>query len=260
MAVSMNPFFPTHRKIADAGFQLICLPYAGGGAHAYRIWETKLAPSIEVGAVELPGRGRRFSEKAHQQLSTLLPPLVEAIGSVLDGRPFALFGHSMGALLAFEVAHRLHRAGARLPSILFLSASGTRVRDDNIHTLPDDRFVAKLRSYSGTTGEIIDDPEMVEVFVPILRADFALSMASSDQRTTDPLPIPIEALGGADDPHVPVSDLSSWAARTTSQFRSTVFSGGHFYQREQQDAVFALVRSRLKATAANSAVTGGASL
>ncbi|WP_394822594.1 thioesterase II family protein [Pendulispora albinea] len=249
MAPPSNPYFPTHRKIPGARFQLICLPYAGGGSLVYKSWETKLAPGIEVAAVELPGRGRRFGEKAHQRLDTLLPPLVQAIGSVLDGRPFAIFGHSMGALLAFEVAHRLHRAGAKLPSVLFLSARGTRERDEAIHTLPEDRFIARLRSYSGTPTEILDHPEMMELFLPLLRADFAIATGSGDQETTGALPVPLEVMGGTSDPHVPVEDLSGWAVRTTSQFRSTVFTGGHFYQREQEDAVLRLITSRLESEA-----------
>ncbi|WP_394847721.1 alpha/beta fold hydrolase [Pendulispora brunnea] len=244
-----NPFFPTHKKIAGAGHQLVCFPYAGGASLAYRTWETKLAPSIEVLAAELPGRGRRFREPPYQRLDALVPVLVDSMMKVLDGRPFSFFGHSMGGVIAFEVAHHLHRMGARLPSVLFLSARGTGERDNPIHHLSEPAFIAKLRGYSGTPEEVLANPELMELFLPTLRADFAIALASKGIATEGPLPIPIEAMGGTHDPHVPTEDLPKWAARTTGAFNSTVFPGGHFYIREAEDDVHRLIKARLSGVA-----------
>jgi len=245
MASENSPFFFSRRRVPTAAYQLVCFPYAGGAALAYRTWEAKLAPNIEVCAVELPGRGRRLREPAHRRLHTLVPALTEAVATVLDGRPFAFFGHSMGALLAFEVAHRLRRAGAELPRVLFLSARGMRGRDAPIHHLPQEQLIARLRHYGGTPTEVLESPELMELVLPTVRADFEIALGEGSDATEEPLPIPIEAMGGADDSHVPTSDLDAWAERTTSEFRSTVFPGGHFYQREQEDALLHLLTSRL---------------
>jgi medium-chain acyl-[acyl-carrier-protein] hydrolase len=225
---------------------LICFPYAGGGASVYRGWPGPLRPDVDVVAAALPGREARFSERPIAQLR----PLVEQMTRELlprMGAPYALFGHSMGALLAFEVAREMRRRGGPAPTCLI--ASGHRAphlpdRDPPIHALPDEEFVEELRDYGGTPEQVLAEPELMELLIPLLRADFSVCETYQHQEEA-PLDCPLWALGGTDDERVTQDELEAWCAHTRGEFRAVHMPGGHFFLNEQRAEVLAIVREAL---------------
>jgi medium-chain acyl-[acyl-carrier-protein] hydrolase len=202
----------------------------------------------------LPGRGTRFSEP----LFTDLAPLIEAAGTALapelaTGRSFALFGHSMGSLLAFELARWLRRHGGRAPSHVFASGHGAPQlppEDAPIHALPHDEFIAALRDLNGTPPEVLEHAELLELLLPVLRADCGVS---EKYTYTDepPLECPVTALGGASDPDVPVDRLEAWRAQTRGAFTARVLPGDHFYLQSAQALVVETLVAALAPAAAD---------
>ena len=161
---------------ARAGLRLFCFPYAGGGASIFTAWPEWLPITIEVIAVQLPGRGRRISEEPYTSLSDLVGELVQVLLPSLE-KPFAFFGHSMGALLAFESARVLRSMDGPTPAHLTVSGAGApQVPDPDppIHDLPDREFLKEIKQLNGTPIELFDSKEMVEIMLPTLRADFAV--------------------------------------------------------------------------------------
>lgn len=217
------------RRAAGTRVVLFAFPYAGGGAGAFRGWEGDLPAGVELAPVYLPGRERRFREPAHTALEPLADELAEGLRPHLE-LPFALLGHSMGAAIAFELARRFEREGAA-PVHLFVSGRPAPQRPplrDPIHALPHDGFVRRVRELEGTPEEVLRDPEMMELALPILRADFTLS-ETYVYRQGPPLATPITALGGTADPHVSRDDLLGWREQTRGFFRMRQFAGGHFF-------------------------------
>lgn len=227
-----SPWLPYRTPRPGARVRLYCFPYAGGGASAYRGWQAALPAAIEVWPVQPPGREGRLHEPAF----TDAVPLVEALAADLEhdpggGGPFALFGHSMGSLLAYELARTLARQGRPGPVHLFVSAHRAPQQpppDDSIHGLPEAEFRARLRRLNGTPEEVLEHPELMELLGPLLRADFALN-ETYGHRDGPPLPCPLTAFGGTADPEVTPDDLRLWADRTAARFRVHLYPGDHFF-------------------------------
>jgi surfactin synthase thioesterase subunit len=164
--------------------------------------------------------------------------------------PFAFFGHSMGAALAFEVTRRLMRGGGPLPLHLFVSGRrGPRTadREKHIHQLPRDEFIEAIRGYSGTPEEVLQHEELMELVEPLLRADFSVSETYEYTPDPEPLPVPMTALGGVRDEDVSEEELAAWEQETAGPFRKVLFDGGHFFLTERRDEVLDVVRSELDA-------------
>lgn len=216
---------------AQARARLFCFPYAGVGAAVYRLWPAGLPEELEVCAVQLPGRANRLHEPALASIPALVDALVPALVPHLD-IPFAFFGHSMGAVLAYEVARVLHSCGGPLPKHLVVS--GRRPPhvpnpDPPLHVLPDAQFVAEIElRYGGIPPEVKAEPDLMELLLPCLRADVeALETFQPPQRPA--LPMPITAFGGVHDRLVPKSHLEAWRGETHGTFWVRVFPGDHFY-------------------------------
>ncbi len=160
----------------QASLRLFCFPYVGGGALIFRTWPNSLPATAEVCPVELPGRGTRLKETPFTRLLPLVQALAQALLPHLD-KPFAFFGHSMGALISFELTRQLRRLYGLVPLHLFVSAHRAPQLPDPdppIHTLPEAEFMEELRCLNGTPKEVLEQPELMELMLPILRADFAL--------------------------------------------------------------------------------------
>ena len=215
--------------------RLFCFPYAGGGALVFRNWAEILPQEIEVCAMQLPGRGNRLRETAFRNISLVVEAVGEEIVSLLD-RPFAFFGHSMGAIIVFELARLLRRDGHELPTHLFVSAhKAPQIPKDEPHifNLPDEKFIQELQRLNGTSREVLDHPELMQMMAPLLRADFE-SIQTYTYQHEPPLDCPITAFGGLQDPDISRETLEPWREQTTSTFNLRMFHGDHFFLNTEQ--------------------------
>lgn len=221
-----------------ARLRLFCFHFAGGSASAYRTWPTGLAsscPDVELCAVQLPGRENRLHEQPFTQVAPLVTALLAALRPELD-RPFAFFGHSMGATVAYELAQALTSISI-LPSHLFASgrrAPGMPERFAPIHQAPtdDDLLRAIQQRYQNLPELLLQDAELKAIYAPLLRADFTLVETYTPSSLT-PLPCPITAFGGTTDPIATEAELMAWRTMTQSDFALYLLPGGHFYLQEQ---------------------------
>lgn len=213
-----------------ARIRLFCFPYAGGGASTFRTWGELLPPEIECCAVQLPGRENLLGEPLVSHLPTLLELLVSNILPHTT-LPFAFFGHSMGAMISFELARSLRKQHRPLPFHLFVSAFRAPQLpnlDAPVYNLPEQEFIDELRRLKGTPDEILESEELRQLVFPILRADF--QMCDIYQYTSDePFACPISAFGGVKDNEVSVFELASWHERTVNLFTLRLFQEDHFF-------------------------------
>lgn len=226
--------------------RLLCFPHAGGGASSFRPWAEPLRPEIEVCAVQPPGREERIGEAPISSLRTLIAALVEHTASV-RAAPYAFFGHSVGALVAFELARALRREGEPLPVHLFVSgavAPHLPDTDPPLASSSDAELLARLRQHRGTPSAILEHPELMELILPTLRADLALRDGYRHEGEP-PLDLPITAFGGREDPEVSQQALEAWRAHTRGRFAVRRFPGGHFFVRSARASVLSAIQSEL---------------
>lgn len=246
--MQMNPRTWLQRQEGGArSLRLFCFSHAGGSAAGYRSWQADLDPAIEVCAVQLPGRGARLGEPALRSLPLLVRMLAQIIASQ-DDMPFAFFGHSLGGLLAFEVARYCQSKGMAMPEQLFVSGSAAprcRLLSRRLHELNDSDLIAALRTYQGAPAAALDNAELMAMMLPTIRADFALA-ADYEYRIAAPLDIPITVLGGAHDPHVPFKHLHGWQAETTEPVRLHCFEGDHFFIQSARESLLACLDQELR--------------
>ena len=232
---------------AGGHVRLFCFPFAGGGAAAFANWQDGLAPHIQVNALQPPGRGARFGETPYREWRPLIDELVEALRAWVD-LPYAFFGHSLGGLVAFELAHACAHAGLPAPCHLFISATnapGTKPERPDITLMDDRALIARLRTYSGTPPEILGNEALMELLLPAIRADLTLLQNDKYQRRPA-LSAPVTLLAGRDDPHLVHDDLLHWRRETTAEFRQEYFPGNHFYLQPELAAVCRLLRESLR--------------
>lgn len=232
---TLNKWIVTPTSRSQAKLALYCLPFAGGSSNSFRPWATLLPPAVELRAVELPGHGHRLSENLARRLEELIPPLAEAIAASAD-RPFAIFGHSMGAILGYEVVLKLQDEYRKFPVHVFLSGHGAPTlpdREEPIHQLPKSKFIEKIRQYNGTPPEVLEHQELMELLVPIMRADFEVCETYQPQEVRK-IKAPLTVLGGINDPGAPRADLEVWSDFTTEEFNVRMFPGDHFYLLQQK--------------------------
>lgn len=226
---------------------LFCIPHAGGGASSFRGWGDGLQPVATVRAVQLPGREARIGEPCLADLDAAVDDLRSVMASTASG-PFALFGHSLGGLLAFELAHRLQREGARGPEVLIVSACRPpeRVRVERPFShLPDKPFVDEMMTrYGGIPAAILADADFMRAIIPPIRADISILEQYAD-RDRPALACPIAVVVGRDDHVARPDELHSWAARTTGEFSLDVIEGDHFYLQTRRREIAAVIRRSL---------------
>jgi len=232
-AAAFEPWISCRQLGPKTRLRLFCFPYAGAGALIFRTWSDGLPADVEVCPVQLPGRGTRLMERPFTQLSPLIEALAQALVPFLD-KPFAFFGHSLGALVSFELARRVRRQYGVHPLRLFVSAGRAPQiphRGPRIHTLPDKEFLMELRRLNGTPSELLGHEELMEIMLTVLRADFAL-YETYLYSTEPPLNCPITAFGGLQDHRVSDSDLEAWSAQTSVSFSKRMFPGDHFFLKQ----------------------------
>jgi medium-chain acyl-[acyl-carrier-protein] hydrolase len=231
----------------DANLRLFCFPYAGGGTLPFRSWSKVLPASVEVYLVQLPGRETLLREPLLTRLSELVETVVPELLSHLD-KPFALFGHSMGALISFEIASLLRRRYGIEPAHLFVSgcrAPQIERTKPSTYDLPEAKFLEELRRLNGTPVEVLDSPELMRLMRPILRADFELCETYTYVPTA-PLDCPITAFGGLRDLEAKRSELKAWCEQTTTAFSLQMFPGDHFFLHTAQPLLLRTISHQLQ--------------
>lgn len=241
-----SPWFFVPRPVRSPRVRLLCFPYAGGNATGYRGWPRGLPPDVELCAVQLPGRRGRLREPPITRMSLLLDALEAALVPYAEA-PFALFGHSMGALIAYELSCRLRDRGGPAPVHLFLSgrsAPGVPPSKPPAGNLPDAEFVERLRAYEGTPEEVFQQPELMELLLPVLRADFLLIESWVDAGHA-PLDVPIRVFGGLEDSGAGKDRLEGWRTRTRRDFGMHIVPGNHFFIWSAEDALLQIITRAL---------------
>lgn len=230
-----------------APLRLICVPYAGGTASVYRGWEAALGTGVRVVPVALPGRGLRLREPPYSAMRPLARDLADALTDCALTHDYALFGHSMGALIAYETAREMLRRG--LPGPVALIVSGrvspqSTVRLAHLHDRSDAEFAAALLKVGGTPDELFRDDEIRKLLFPLLRADFALN-EEYEHQPGPRLACPLTVLGGTRDARVPVPELAGWAELSSGPTQTQLVAGGHFFVAERRLEVLGLIREAL---------------
>jgi surfactin synthase thioesterase subunit len=217
---------------------VVCVPYAGGGASAFWDWPDLLGDAVELWSAVLPGRERRFGEPAVTDAALIAAPLAEAIRREI-GTPLVLFGHSMGGLLAFDVARRLGDqvehlfvSAARAPHLAF---------GGEPHLLDDDGLLDWMTTLGGVPADLLAHKEMLGLLLPTLRADLTVCAGFHGMR--DVIDVPITAFAAIDDPLATVADVAAWQHHTVAGFDLVVRPGGHFYLKDDPAAVTSVLRS-----------------
>ncbi|HEY0993468.1 MAG TPA: alpha/beta fold hydrolase [Kofleriaceae bacterium] len=216
---------------------LFCLPYAGGGASIYRTWSKSLPAGIEVIPVRLAGREDRINEPPCDRLDELVASLVRAVIPARQGR-VALFGCSMGALIAFELARELRRRGRAIDHLVVAAAPAPHIpqQRERVRELSDASVLDRVRRLGGTCEAVLENRELMAMLLPTFRADFAI-LDDYRYKHEPPLACPITAFGGTSDPLVSPEQLDMWRAATTGRFASHLFATGHFFVHSHERAL-----------------------
>jgi surfactin synthase thioesterase subunit len=222
---------------------LLCLPYAGAGASVFWSWTALDVAGLSIVPVQLPGREERLADEPHQDVHQAVDALLPEVCELTTGTGrVALFGHSLGAVLAYELSRRLVAGTGVGVAHLFVSGSAvpSTVRGRRATGLPDEEFLARVAELSGYRDPLLDHPEMRELLLPTLRADVAMH---EDYRpaSAEPLEVPVTAVRGSDDQLIPAAQVERWRAVTTGPFRAVQVPGGHMYLREQPRLLLDLI-------------------
>jgi pyochelin biosynthetic protein PchC len=228
----------------DAPTRLVCLPHAGGAASYYLSFAKALGTTTDLISVQYPGRQDRRAEPVVSSVPELADQLAHVITPLAD-RPLTLFGHSMGASVAFELARRLEATGNG-PAAVFASArrAPSVNVDDGVHLLDDAGLIAEVKKLGGTGSELLDDPDIQQMVLPAIRGDY--TAAETYRVATDvTVACPITALCGDTDPKVAIDEAQLWRGHTTGGFELKVFAGDHFYIDNNNAAIMTLLRAHL---------------
>ena len=246
MTQPANPWLYYFKPNPKASVRLFCFPYAGGTALVYRTWAQKFPASVEVVAIQLPGRATRMQEPSISKLTDLVEPIASALAPFVD-KPFAFFGHSMGGLISFEVARFFRRQGRALPRHMFVSGrSAPQLNSDHppLYNLPKEELLAELQQLEGTPREVLEHPELMDLMLPTLRADF--SVCDTYEYTEEaPLACPITAFGGLQDSDVSRGRVEAWREQTSATFTLRMFPGNHFFIHSNETLLLNLLANQL---------------
>jgi medium-chain acyl-[acyl-carrier-protein] hydrolase len=242
-----NKWFVCPRANPEAETCLFLFPYAGGGPAVFNKWVSEFPSNTESWIAHYPGRGSRHHETPIKQISALAENLFHAIQPLLS-KPFVFFGHSLGGLVAFELARHLRRKDLPQPQILFISGCGAPHLPDPhppIHSLPDMEFLKSLQQLNGIPAELSHQPDVMQFLLPSLRADFEAVELYGYVSDEAPLPIPIVAFGGSHDPRLSRERIDGWAVHSDSGFQSQYFPGDHFFIHTAKGSVIAAMSAEL---------------
>ncbi len=246
---SPEAFIPYRESQARPRLRLLCFPHGGGSASAFHGWQSLIGEEVEVWAIQLPGREGRRHETPHRHIAEAVDDLIAALGPHLD-QPFALFGHSVGADLAYALALELSRRGLRAPEHLVVAAQvppHDRVIADPLYLLEEAELLARLQRYGGLPAKLLAQREGLELALPRLRADLEMSETFA-VTPADRLDVPVTAFGGLHDRTLHAPDIERWGELTTNRFHVEWWPGGHFFVHANADEVVAQLHATLLAS------------
>lgn len=234
-----------HRPGVSARIRLFCFSYAGGNAVSFMEWQPSMLPGVLVCAIQLPGRGARYHESPRTDLQPLVGELAGVLGGLSD-LPCAFFGHSLGGLLAFELARHLERNGLMRPRHLFVSGChAPRYRTPlELHLLDDDGLIEAVKGYRGTPPEVLANRELMELVLPTIRADFAL-VGGYRYQEGRLLSMPLTVMAGREDSFDSALQVEGWEHESGKGCSIHWFDGDHFFLRSQQRQVLACINAEL---------------
>jgi medium-chain acyl-[acyl-carrier-protein] hydrolase len=250
MAVSAkieNKWLESVSRNPKAELRLFCFPYAGGSASIFASWSRALPNFVHVVPVQLPGRGNRIAEAPWRKIDQLADAIAQDLLPIFKEKPFAFFGHSMGATLSFEVTRRLAGRREVMPESLLISGRrAPHIPDDEAPTydLPEEEFIHELKRLKGTPKEVIECAELMELITPVLRADFE-AIQTYQYSPAPPLECPFVVMGGMEDIEVPREFLEGWRMHTSTPCPVTMFPGDHFFLHSQKDMVLKFIAQTL---------------
>jgi surfactin synthase thioesterase subunit len=235
---TVTPWISCYKPRPDALLRLFCFPHGGGGPQAFKSWADNLPKEIEVYCLNLPGRFSRRNDPPIHNMPELSDQIVHALSAYLD-KPFALFGHSVGALVAYEVTRGLEEKGSPLPVRLLVSAHKVphdALEEEPMYNLPDQELVQKIIDLGLVPAEVLENKELIDFILPPLKADFEVS-ETYKYTERNPLPVAITAMGGEGDTLLSPEDLDAWKEYSSLSFQSFLYKGDHFYTETLQKEV-----------------------
>lgn len=242
---------PIPRPMADT--RIYCFPYAGGSAASFRSWVNKFPENFEVAILQLPGRDNRFGEKFLTNMDDVITAVIDVLQIQHSGAPgmfsnYYFFGHSVGALMAYELCHRMQSYSFELPKTLFVSgkrAPHVPLNRELLHELDPITLKNKLIELDGTPQIVLDTPELFDLFIPRLRADFQINETYVFQKNGLTLDCPIQVFGGYQDKETTIESLNAWSDHTSSKFSIRMFEGGHFFLHKHEDQLIEMLVSAI---------------
>lgn len=229
--------------------RLFCLPYAGGSATIYNRWKNKVINNIIIMPVELQGRGKRFLEPLYSSVEQAATDIFNYIINEVDEEEYAIFGHSMGCLLSYEVARKIKESGFKEPIHIFFSGKEPphiKERGKTLHTLPDEEFISEIYKKGGMPKEIFENKEILKIFTPILKADFKIIETYAFKPDINKLNYNISVLNGSKDDEISHERIMEWKLYTNKECNIYEFDGGHFFIMDKEDEVLKLIGSTLQ--------------
>jgi len=237
-----NPCYLEYKEKPHALIRLFCFHHSGGGASAYYPWVDHISPYIEMVAIQLPGRESRFTEPLTNNLNYIIKELNEGFDIYKD-KPFFVFGHSLGGIIAFEFVKSIHQHYSLYPRHIIISATKAPhfpFRMKPLSPLDDEALKEELKAYNGINERILENDELLSLFLPIIRSDFSISEKYCSADVT-PLPCNILHLSGSQDWTVNEEEIQGWATHTSGKFEHISFPGGHFFLKDHQRDIIKLI-------------------
>lgn len=236
--MNSSKWFLVSRPKKEAEYRLFCFPYAGGSATVYNAWNDLLPDHVELVAIQPPGRANRWNEKLHTSVKEMVDDLISAIPAWLD-RPYMIYGHSLGSAVAFETLHALEQRKLRLPLRFFAGARRAPhcpPRIPPIHDYPLEEFKSEVKKLNGTPDSILENPDIMEIFVPVLRTDLKAAYAYH-RAPSSKINCEVSIFGGAGDDKVVQEDLIGWQEHFSTTMDMHIFDGGHFFLEDNKKMV-----------------------
>jgi surfactin synthase thioesterase subunit len=230
--------------------KLFCFPYAGGSSAVFNTWKNYIRPDIEIRAIELAGRGRRIHEAHYNDFNEVIDDVLSIIiDEIKSDNDYAFFGHSMGGKIAYELTQKILEKGLPIPSHVFFSGRGAPYvlgeDDKEYHKLPDEEFKEEILDLGGTPKEFFDHPELLEVFLPMLKNDFKLAARDNLDKEINLLPFDITVFLGKDEDLTP-EQSDSWKNYTSENCTIHYFNGGHFFINEKVEEVVEKINNTIQ--------------